>query len=46
MRAREVFGEEKAEWWKLADAAYSEFPNYRARAGREIPVFVIEPVPA
>ena len=31
MRAREVFGEEKAEWWKRADAAYSEFPNYRAR---------------
>ncbi|TMB69670.1 MAG: nitroreductase family deazaflavin-dependent oxidoreductase [Deltaproteobacteria bacterium] len=46
MRAREVFGQEKAEWWKRADAAYSEFPNYRARAGREIPVFVIEPVPA
>jgi len=46
MRAREVFGEEKAEWWKRADSAYSEFPGYRARAGREIPVFVIEPVQA
>ena len=46
MRAREVFGEEKTEWWKRADAAYSEFPNYRARAGREIPLFVIEPVAA
>ena len=46
MRAREVFGEEKAEWWKRADAAYSAFPGYRARAGREIPVFVIEPVAA
>jgi len=46
MRAREVFGEEKDEWWKRADAAYSEFPGYRARAGREIPVFVIEPVKA
>ena len=44
MRAREVFGEEKDAWWKRADAAYSEFPGYRARAGREIPVFVIEPV--
>jgi hypothetical protein len=44
MRAREVFGQEKAEWWKRADAAYAEFPGYRARAGREIPVFVIEPV--
>ncbi len=42
--AREVFGEEKDEWWKRADAAYSKFPGYRARAGREIPVFVVEPV--
>jgi deazaflavin-dependent oxidoreductase (nitroreductase family) len=46
MRAREVFAEEKAEWWKRADAAYSEFPAYRARAGREIPVVVLEPLPA
>jgi len=44
MRAREVSGEEKIEWWKRADAAYPEFPDYRARAGREIPVFVLEPV--
>jgi deazaflavin-dependent oxidoreductase (nitroreductase family) len=43
-RAREVFGEEKNEWWKRADAAYSEFPAYRARAGREIPVLVLEPL--
>jgi deazaflavin-dependent oxidoreductase (nitroreductase family) len=43
MRAREVFGKEKDEWWKRADAAYSEFPVYRARAGREIPVIIIEP---
>jgi hypothetical protein len=44
MRAREVFGQEKDEWWKRADAAYSAFPNYRARAGRDISVFVIEAV--
>ena len=44
MRAREVFGEEKNEWWERADAAYSEFPAYRARAGREIPVLVLEPL--
>jgi deazaflavin-dependent oxidoreductase (nitroreductase family) len=43
MRAREVFGKEKDEWWKRADAAYAEFPAYRARAGREIPVIIIEP---
>ena len=43
MRAREVFGSEKDAWWQHADAAYSEFPHYRAIAGREIPVFVLEP---
>jgi deazaflavin-dependent oxidoreductase (nitroreductase family) len=46
MRAREVFGEEKNEWWKRADAAYPDFPAYRARARREIPVLVLEPLPA
>lgn len=46
MRVREVFGKEKDERWKRADAAYSEFPAYRARAGREIPVLVLEPIPA
>ena len=44
MRAREVFGEEKDEWWKRADAAYSKIPAYRARAGREIPMLVLEPL--
>ncbi|MET7898803.1 nitroreductase family deazaflavin-dependent oxidoreductase [Streptomyces mirabilis] len=44
MVAREVSGEEKAEWWKRADAAYPDFVQYRATAGREIPVFVLEPV--
>jgi deazaflavin-dependent oxidoreductase (nitroreductase family) len=33
MRAREVFGREKDEWWKRTDAAYSMFPTYRACAG-------------
>jgi deazaflavin-dependent oxidoreductase (nitroreductase family) len=46
MRTRKVFDAEKDEWWKRADAAYSEFPAYRARAGREIPVLVLEPLPA
>src|ERR1700752_1688654 len=42
MRVREVFGQEKDEWWMRADTAYPEFPAYRARAGREIPVLVLE----
>ncbi|MFQ3558957.1 nitroreductase family deazaflavin-dependent oxidoreductase [Streptomyces gramineus] len=45
MLAREVHGEEKAAWWRRADAAYPLFPEYRARAGRDIPLFVLEPVP-
>ena len=44
LRVREVFGEEKNEWWKRADAAWPDFPDYRARAGREIPVLVLEPL--
>src|ERR1700731_537330 len=44
VRAREVFGEEKNEWWKRADAAWPDFPAYRARAGREIPVLLLEPL--
>jgi F420H(2)-dependent quinone reductase len=43
LRAREVFGQEKDEWWMRADAAYPHFPAYRARAGREIPMLVLEP---
>jgi F420H(2)-dependent quinone reductase len=42
MRAREVFGKEKDEWWTRADAAWPDFAAYRARAGREIPVLVLE----
>ena len=45
-RACEVLGKEKDEWWKRADAAYPEFPAYRARAGREIPLLVLEPLQA
>ena len=44
MRVREAFGEEKKEWWKRADAAWPDFPAYRARAGRVIPVLVLEPL--
>jgi F420H(2)-dependent quinone reductase len=39
--AREISGAEKDLWWARADAAYDEFPEYRAKAGREIPVFVL-----
>jgi F420H(2)-dependent quinone reductase len=41
--AREVTGDEKAEWWERAVAAYPEYADYQARTDREIPVFVLEP---
>lgn len=42
MTARLVEGEERAQWWERAVAAYPPYQDYQARAGREIPVFVLE----
>jgi F420H(2)-dependent quinone reductase len=41
--AREVTGDEKAEWWARAVAAYPPYDEYQAKTEREIPVFVLEP---
>jgi F420H(2)-dependent quinone reductase len=47
LRAREVFGEEKARMWAIAEQHWPHFPEYRALAGaREIPVIVFEPAEA
>jgi F420H(2)-dependent quinone reductase len=43
VRAREVFGEEKAEAWRLADSRWPHFPEYRAKTEREIPILLLEP---
>jgi len=43
MVAREVSGDERAEWWKRAVAAYPPYAEYQERTTREIPVFVLEP---
>jgi deazaflavin-dependent oxidoreductase (nitroreductase family) len=42
MRAREIHGAEKDEWWDRADAAYPDFVKYRAAVERDIPLFVLE----
>jgi F420H(2)-dependent quinone reductase len=42
--AREVFGEEKAEWWQRAVEAYPDYADYQKKTDREIPVFVLTPV--
>jgi deazaflavin-dependent oxidoreductase (nitroreductase family) len=44
MVAREVFGDEKAEWWARAVEAYPDYADYQARTERQIPVFVLEPM--
>ena len=43
VHAREARPEERDRLWTLADAAYGGYRDYRARAGREIPIVVLEP---
>ncbi|MDX3071147.1 nitroreductase family deazaflavin-dependent oxidoreductase [Streptomyces sp. NPDC088354] len=43
MTAREVTGQEKAEWWERAIAAWPDYADYQTKTDREIPVFVLEP---
>jgi F420H(2)-dependent quinone reductase len=37
---RELTGDERAEWWKRAVAAYPPYAEYQERTERTIPVFV------
>jgi F420H(2)-dependent quinone reductase len=37
---REVEGDEKAEWWERAVAAYPPYAEYQAKTERQIPLFV------
>jgi F420H(2)-dependent quinone reductase len=41
--AREITGDEKAEWWGHAVAAYPDYADYQTKTDRPIPVFVLEP---
>ena len=43
MVAREVTGDEKAQWWERAVAAYPPYAEYQQKTTRQIPVFVLEP---
>jgi deazaflavin-dependent oxidoreductase (nitroreductase family) len=40
--AREIHGEERAEWWERAVAAYPPYADYQRKTDREIPLFVVE----
>jgi deazaflavin-dependent oxidoreductase (nitroreductase family) len=42
--AREVFGEEKATWWKRAIEVWPDYADYQEKTDRPIPVFVLTPV--
>jgi deazaflavin-dependent oxidoreductase (nitroreductase family) len=44
MRAREVSGEERAQWWERAVAAFPPYATYQEKTEREIPVLVLEPM--
>ena len=43
MTAREVTGDERAQWWERAVAAYPPYAEYQQKTDRQIPVFVLEP---
>ena len=43
MVVRELAGDEKAEWWERAVAAWPDYAEYTKRTDREIPVFLAEP---
>ncbi len=46
MIAREVSGDERAQWWERAVAAYPPYAEYQEKTTRQIPVFVLEPAEA
>jgi deazaflavin-dependent oxidoreductase (nitroreductase family) len=41
--AREIEGEEREHWWKLAVEAYPPYAEYQTKTTRQIPVFIVEP---
>ena len=42
--AREVFGDEKADWWERAVEAWPDYAKYQKKTDRQIPVFVLTPI--
>jgi deazaflavin-dependent oxidoreductase (nitroreductase family) len=42
--AREVHGEERAACWQETVSFYAGYEAYKVRSGREVAVFVLEPV--
>ena len=44
MVAREVHGDERAQWWERAVAAFPQYADYQVKTERQIPVLVLEPM--
>ena len=42
--AREVFGDEKATWWRRAVEVWPDYADYQRKTDRQIPVFVLTPI--
>jgi F420H(2)-dependent quinone reductase len=42
MTARLLDGDERAQWWERAVAAFPPYADYQRRTDREIPVFLLE----
>jgi deazaflavin-dependent oxidoreductase (nitroreductase family) len=40
---RQVTGDEKAQWWERAVAAYPPYAEYQEKTDRQIPVFIASP---
>jgi deazaflavin-dependent oxidoreductase (nitroreductase family) len=40
VNVREVSGDERAEWWRRAVAAFPNYADYQAKTERQIPVFI------
>ena len=40
--ARQISGDERAEWWERAVAAYPPYADYQTKTSREIPLFLLE----
>lgn len=42
--AREVTGDEKAEWWSRATAVWPAYDEYQTKTDRQIPLVVLDPL--
>ncbi len=46
VRAREISGDEREQWWQRCVAAFPPYAEYQTKTDRDIPVVVLEAPPA